>query len=159
MSRWTSVDIRIIYTVWRGLLSHGHNPSVVITSHYGPIATFHSPTSVYAACSLPMGSEGSLRYDVQKGYEEQLNFRRDYEVHLWGSLRSYEQNAYGITKWLEKTVNIPALCPVIGNEVHPLVYSILGRVDGYDVDGVPLGYLITTNKGRIVTLEIPEYES
>lgn len=64
----------------------------------GPISTFYKPNR---KCILPMGSEGSLEYDIRQ-VKDDSNIAR-FVISIWGDLRDYDaEDAKEIEKWFRE---------------------------------------------------------
>ena len=88
MSTWTRVVGNIQVD---GLPGMGNSTVAKLEEILGPIDTFYEPNE---ACTMPMGSEGSLQYRIIE-YDSGLPW---VTIPIWGDLRHFE-DLEAIEKW------------------------------------------------------------
>lgn len=94
MSIWTHVAAIIRIDAVKGVW--GPQSKDDIKRVLGPIARFNGPEEDWDACTLPIGSEGSLEYDIWEN--EDPCFMAAFTVSVFGDLRNYEETE-SIEEW------------------------------------------------------------
>ena len=96
MSQWTHVS---------GLIRIDAIPSIdgttinEVEKHFGKTCTYDDGSDAWDACTVPCGSEGSLRYKVERtGNSNELAWGT---VSIWGDLRDYD-NFTAIYEWIKE---------------------------------------------------------
>lgn len=94
MSTWTHVAAVIRIDAVKGLF--GPQSKDDIKRVLGPIARFGGPEEDWNACTLPIGSEGSLEYDIWEN--EDPHCLDAFTVSVFGDLRNYYETE-SIEEW------------------------------------------------------------
>jgi hypothetical protein len=98
MSQWTHINgsIRIDY-----LQLENPDKEIIedIKKHFGNICDFYSNREMWKNCNVPLGSEGSVQYDVQLTGDAHSLAR--VRIQIWGDLRNYE-NTEEIIEWIKQ---------------------------------------------------------
>ena len=98
MSIWTHVAA-IIRIDSIKVLGVGPCSKEDIEKVLGPIVTFGSTDEEYGACTLPCGSEGSLKYSVWENEDD--SSMAAFTVSIFGDLRNYDETD-SIEKWFNE---------------------------------------------------------
>jgi hypothetical protein len=127
MSQWTHVVgcIRVDALVFRG-----ENIKSNIEELFGKCVSFNDPGYMWDDCSVPLGSEGSVQYNVERTSEDDSSIAWGV-IYIWGDLRDYSDYR-AIYNWINnacKTIMVRSCCVKIDVEFKDsyLVYDRFNR--------------------------------
>jgi len=96
MSIWTHVSGDIRVDDW-SFVGDKRNTIKDIKKLLGPVSTFEKPNR---RCKLPIGSEGSLEYQIWENPSESDLAR--FNISIWGDLRSFDsKDVVKIEQWFK----------------------------------------------------------
>jgi len=99
MSQWTHVNGCIRLDGMPGFPEHSKSRLVAVL---GQTVRYDDDEDKWEGCTVPMGSEGSIQYDIIENPSGNALSR--YAVIIWGDLRDYEE-VEKIATWFGEIIN------------------------------------------------------